>query len=337
MHILGFLTPKEIIKCSAVSRDWQQMCFDGQLWFDLDTQPFYRDIPAEGLVNIVKRAGPFLRDLNLRNCVQLWGRWLPSGFVDACYNLEDLSLRDCHIDHHSMHVLLASNTRLRHINLSNLATVTYTTMETVANHCAQLESLNVDWCTNVNTSGLRLVIEACEELKDLRAGETSGWDDAEILELIFQRNTLEYLLLPGCVSLQDASLAILFEGTTTEINYITGRRIAPPRKLKHINFARCRTISDIGIQALVGNVPELEGLQLSNCKDVTDRSLILLLPTTPLLTHLDVDELDRLSNATLQELARSPCNGNFQHLSISYCEHLGDAGMIPVLRNCPNL
>jgi len=337
MHILGFLTPKEIIRCSAVSKGWQQMCFDGELWKNLDTQPFYRDIPAEGLVNVVKRAGPFLRELNLRNCVQLWEQWLSSGLVEACCNLEDLSLRDCQIDHHSMHVLLASNPRLRHINLSNLEAVTHTTMKTIADHCPQLKSLSVDWCINVDTTGLMLVIEACKGLKDLRAGETDGWDNADILDLMFQRNTLEYLLLPGCPSLQDASLAVLFEGTNTEIDYLTGRRIAPPRKLKHIDFARCRNITDSGIQAMIGNVPELEGLQLSNCKEVTDSSLISLLQTTPLLSHLGIDELDRLSNATLQELARSPCKDNLQYLCISYCEHLGDAGMIPILRNCPNL
>jgi len=341
MHILGFLTPKELVKASAVSKSFSAQCFDGALWFDLDTQSFYRDIPAEGLVNIVKRAGPFLRDLNLRNCVQLWGRWLSSGLVDACCNLEDLSLRDCQIDQQSMHVLLASNTRLRHINLSNLAVVTHTTMKTIADHCPQLESINVDWCINVDTSGLGLIINACKELKEIRAGETGqfgqGWDTTDILDLIFERNTLEYLLIPGCASLQDASLATLFEGTNTEIDYLTGRRIAPPRKLKHINFARCRNISDSGIQAMIGNVPELEGLQLSNCEEVTDDSLVPLLSTTPFLSHLDIDELDRLSNSTLQELARSPCKDNLQNLCISYCEHLGDAGMIPILRNCPNL
>lgn len=337
MHILGMLTPRDIVKCSAVSKTWHKMCFDGQLWFNLDTQDFYKDIPAEGLANIIKQAGPFVKDLNLRNCVQLWEKWQTSGLIDACRNLENLSLQDSGIDRSSIHSFLYQNTNLQHLNLSNLTSVTNKTMQLIAENCPRLEVLNVEWCAKVDTSGLRYIVESCTRLLDLRAGETRGWDDISFLDLIFEKNTLERLTLPGCDSVSDDSLIALFEGSNSEMEYISGRRIAPPRNLKHVNFARCRNITDHGLNAMVDSVPDLEGLQVSKCKQLTDASLRALLPTVPFLTHLDIDELDQLTNATLQELAQSPCKETLQHLCISYCDNLGDAGMLPVVKACQNL
>jgi len=337
MHVLAMLEPKELVRCSAVSKAWHKMCYDGQLWYNLDTQAFYRDIPAEGLANIIKQAGPFAKDLNLRNCVQLWKKWQTSGLIDACRNLENLSLQDSHIDRSSVHSFLHQNINLQHINLSNLKDITNSSMRIIADNCPRLEILNVEWCANVDTRGLRFIIDSCSQLRELRAGETQGWDDISFLDLIFERNTLERLTLPGCESLQDESLAAIFEGSNSETDYTSGRRVAPPRNFKHVNLARCYNITDTGLQSLVNNVPYLEGLQVSKCKELTDASLRALLPTTPFLTHLDIDELDLLTNATLQELAQSPCKKTLQHLCISYCDNLGDSGMLLVVKACQNL
>ncbi|EON69333.1 hypothetical protein W97_08593 [Coniosporium apollinis CBS 100218] len=337
MHILQYLKPKEIIRCSSVSKAWHKMCFDGQLWSNLNTSDFYRDIPADALVNIITSAGPFVRDLNLRGCVQLRERWNAKGLADACRNLENFSLEGCRIDRTSIHCFLLQNTRLVHINLSGLAGATNSAMKIVAQYCPKIEHLNISWCNNIDTRGIRKVVEGCPNLKDLRAGEIRGWDDVEFMHELFKRNTLERLVLMNCDSLTDESLCALIEGTDSEIDFLTGRFIVPPRKLKHLDLTRCRGITDKAIRALSHNVPDLEGLQLSKCHALTDAALTDLLPTTPRLTHLDLEELNELTNATLQALSSAPCKEYLGHLSISYCESLGDAGMIPVLKSCPRL
>ncbi|EOD49150.1 putative f-box domain protein [Neofusicoccum parvum UCRNP2] len=259
IEILSYLKPKEIVRSSSVSKHWYKMCFDGQLWGRLDVSGFYRDIPADALVNIITSAGPFV------------------------------------------------------------------------------EHLNISWCNNIDTRGIRKVIEGCPNLKDLRAGEVRGWDDVDFMSELFKRNTLERLILMNCDSVNDDSLAALVEGVDSEIDVLTGRAIVPPRKLKHLDLTRCRGLTDIGIKKLAYNLPELEGLQLSKCSTLTDNALQTILPTFPSLTHLDLEELDELTNATLQTLAAAPCNAHLSHLSISYCELLGDAGMLPVLKSCNKL
>lgn len=337
MQILRYLSPKEIVRCSSVSKSWHTMCFDGQLWSDLDTTKYYRDIPANALVNIITSAGPFVRDLNLRGCVQLREKWSKNGLIDACRNLENFSLEGCRIDRTSIHCFLLQNPRLVHVNLSGLAGATNAAMKILGSHCPRVEHLNISWCNNIDTRGLRKVVEGCPQLRDLRAGEVRGWDDVDFMFELFKRNSLERLVLKNCDTLNDDSLTALLEGVDSEVDVLTDRPIVPPRRLKHLDLTRCRNISDAGMKSLIGNVPFLEGLQVSKCHGLTDDALVSLLPTCPVLTHLDLEELDGLTNEVLKTLAASPCAPHLRHVTISYCENLGDAGMLPVLKSCPSL
>ncbi|KAI5202732.1 hypothetical protein AUEXF2481DRAFT_39268 [Aureobasidium subglaciale EXF-2481] len=337
IEILSYLEPREVVRCSAVSHQWRRRCLDGQLWSILDTSDFYRDIPANALINIVTSAGPFVRDLNLRGCVQLREKWHTKDLSKACSNLENFSLEGCRIEKTAIHCFLLQNPRLVYINLSGLAGATNSAMKIIAENCPKLEHLNVSWCNNVDTRGLRKVVEACPDLRDLRAGEVHGWDDTEFMQLLFERNSLERLILMNCDSLNDESLAVLMEGQDSEMDYLTGRRIAPSRKLKHLDLTRCRGISDKGLEKCVDRLPEMEGLQLNKCHGITDAVLTSMLNGMPKLTHLDLEELNELSNAVLQSLATAPCAKALRHISISYCENLGDVGMLPVLKNCTNL
>lgn len=337
MEVLTYLTPKEIVRCSRVSKSWHEMCFDGQLWSDMDTAGFYQDIPADALVRIITSAGPFIRDLNLRGCVQLREKWNTRGLSDACKNLENFSLEGCRIDRASIHNFLWSNNRLVHINLSGLAGATNAGLKIMSSNCPKLEYLNVSWCNNIDTRGLLKIVESCPNLKDLRAGEIKGWDDVDFAHELFLKNSLERLILMNCDTLTDASLAVLIEGRDNEIDCLTGRPMVPPRKLKHLDLTRCRGISDQGVRTLINNIPDVEGLQLSKCPGIDDATLSDLLSTTPKLTHLDLEELEGLTNRSMQALANAPCAGRLQHLCISYCENIGDPGMLPVVKSCTSL
>lgn len=337
MQILRYLEPKQVVRCSRVSKSWYAMCFDGQLWSDLDTSNFYRDISANSLVKIITSAGPFVKDLNLRGCVQLREQWTKHGFIDACQNLENFSLEGCRIDRTSIHCFLLQNSRLVHVNLSGLAGATNAAMKILGTHCPRVEVLNISWCNNIDNRGLKHVVEGCPKLRDLRAGEVRGWDDVELMTELFKRNTLETLVLMNCDSLNDDSLTALFEGNDEEIDILTDRPMVPPRRLKHLDLTRCRSITDIGLKSMVNNIPFLEGLHISKCGNLTDDSLVSLFPTMPVLTHLDIEELDNLTNEALKTLAESPCAAHLRHLCISYCENLGDAGMLPTLKACSRL
>jgi F-box and leucine-rich repeat protein 2/20 len=338
VQILSLLTPREIVKCSAISKAWHNICFDGQLWQKLDTTSYYQTVPADALIKIISRAGPFVRDLNLRGCVQLRNKWSVANLAQLCENLQNFSLEGCLIDTANVNDFLSRNNHLVHINLSGLGTVGDKAMKVIARQCPKLQHLNVSWCGSVSTNGIRHVVDSCLDLNDLRAGEVRGWDDVEICTKIFERNTLERLVLTNCDSLTDESLSALMVGVDGEMNYLTGRISCPPRKLRHLDLTRCRNLTDESVQLLAYNVPHLEGLQLAKCANITDSSLTQVLPTLQNLTHLDLEELEGITNASLQAFANdSPSVATLKHLSVSYCEQVGDMGLLPVLRKCAAL
>ena len=115
-------------------------------------------ITADALVHIITAAGPFVRDLNLRGCVQLREQWSKKGLVDACRNLENFSLEGCRIDRTSIHCFLLQNKSLVHVNLSGLAGATNAAMKILATHCPRVEHLNVSWCNNIDARGIRRVV-----------------------------------------------------------------------------------------------------------------------------------------------------------------------------------
>ncbi|RMZ91390.1 hypothetical protein DV736_g1377, partial [Chaetothyriales sp. CBS 134916] len=340
VYILSFLSPKEIIRLCAVSKAWHDMCYDGQLWTSLDCQTYYQQITSDGLIKILLKAGAFVRNLNLRGCVQLRDQWLSLGTRmtnQECRNLENFSIEGCKIERSSIHFFLMRNPKLLHLNMPSMQNINNATMRIIACHCPQLELLNIDWCSQIDTRGLKKVMQSCPNLRDLRASEVRGLDDNDFMLELFQRNTLERLILQHCDSLTDSGLRIMTQGIEPDMDILSDKPMVPPRRLRHLDLCRCRNLTDRGIKSLAHNVPFLEGLRLCQNTTLTDDGLVDLLQTSNRLTHLEVEEVELLTNNVLTTIAKAKCAETLQHLSISYCEQMGDLGTLPLLKACANI
>ncbi|KAJ4356903.1 hypothetical protein N0V85_009534, partial [Neurospora sp. IMI 360204] len=339
IHVLSFLSPKELVRASRVSKEFYDMCYDGQLWTRCDASEFYQQIPAEALAQIIVSAGSFIRDLNLRGCVQLEHHRRAEMVVKASRNLVNATLEGCrNLQRQTLHDLIKRNNRLVNLNLTGLPAVCNTTLRLIAESCPQLEMLNVSWCKHMDAKAIQTVVEGCPKLKDLRVGEVKGFKDLEVAKAIFTTNNLERLVLAGCEDLSDAALQVMMHGVDPEIDVLTNTPMVPPRKLRHLDLSRCNRLTSQGVQALGHLVPELEGLILSGITTLTDSALEPILASTPRLTHLELEDLEELTNSLLSEhLAKAPCASKLEHLSIGYCGNLGDTGMLPVFRACTSL
>lgn len=339
LAIFAHLEPKQLVRASIVSKDFHKMCFDGQLWTCFDASEFYKEIPAESLAKIIMTAGPFVKDLNLRGCIQVEHYKRADLIVKACRNLKNATFEGCrNFQRSTLHSLLKTNERLANLNLTGLVAVTNGTCRIIAQSCPSLEMFNVSWCTHMDARGIKAVILGCPNLRDLRAGEVKGFNNIGLAQDIFETNRLERLVLSGCADITDEALTTMIAGQDPETDILTELPLVPVRKLRHLDLSRCNRLTSVGVKILTGLVPDLEGLQLSGCTALTDNAISTLLGTTPRLTHLDLEELAELTNTVLSEdLARAPCAPILEHLSISYCENLGDTGMLPVIRACTSL
>ncbi|KAI0380913.1 RNI-like protein [Hypomontagnella monticulosa] len=339
VHILSYLRPKELIRVSRVSREFHTFCLDGQLWTHFDATEFYMEIPAEALTRIIVSAGPFVKDLNIRGCLQIEHYKRAEVIVTACKNLINATLEGCrNFQRNTLHNLIRSNEKLANLNLTSMTAVTNSTCKIISQHCPQLETLNVSWCKHMDARGVKMVVLGCPRLRELRAGEVKGFNNIAVAEAIYTTNSLERLVLSGCVDLDDEAFKTMIRGPEPEIDILTDRPIVPPRKLRHLDLSRCSQLTSQAVGTLGYLVPELQGLQLSGCNALTDAALQPILASTPRLTHLELEELSELTNDILSEhLAKAPCAPKLEHLSVSYCEHLSDAGMLPVMKNCVSL
>lgn len=339
VHVFSYLKPKELVQVSRVSKAVYRLCFDGQLWTSFDASEFYQEIPADSLARIIVAAGPFVKNLNLRGCVQVEHYKRTEIVVKACKNLMNATLEGCrNFQMNTLHALLRNNEKLMHLNLTGLAAVSNSSCKIIAESCPQLETFNVSWCEKVEARGIKAVIDACSNLRDLRAGEVRGFDNVAAALSIFKANKLERLVLCGCVELTDEALKVMMHGLNPDIDLLTNRPIVPSRRLRHLDLSRCTRLSSVGVKAIGYSTPDLEGLQLSGCKSLTDEALQPILASTPRLTHLELEDLEHLTNSLLSEhLAKAPCAATLEHLSLSYCEKISDVGMLPVMQKCVRL
>ncbi|OAA48022.1 F-box domain protein [Beauveria brongniartii RCEF 3172] len=337
--IFAHLEPRELVRVSRVSKTFYKFCFDGQLWTSFNASEFYQNIPADSLARIIVAAGPFIKDLNLRGCVQVEHYRRTEAIVKACKNLINATLEGCrNFQKTTLHKLLESNENLVHLNLTGLYAVSNRACQIVADSCPQLESFNVSWCQKVDAKGIKLVVDSCKRLKDLRAGEVTGFDNLETAESIFRTNNLERLVLSGCADLSDEALRIMMHGVDPEIDILTNRPIVPPRNLRHLDVSRCAHLTSAGVRAIGYATPQLQGLQLSGCKTLTDAALEPILASSPRLTLLELEDLGQLTNSLLSEhLVKAPCAASLEHLSLSNCEDIGDTGVLPVMQTCTKL
>lgn len=154
---------------------------------------------------------------------------------------------------------------------------------------------------------------------------------------LWRTNTLKRLHLAACPGLSDDAIRTLVLGPDPEIDPFTNRPSAPPRKLAHLNLSRCTRLTDEALLSLADNVPLLEGLELGGCTALTDVGFTALVPTLGRLSHLDMEECAEITNATLIALARGPSARRLRSLGVSYCENVGDAGVVEVVRKCTAL
>ncbi|CCX05063.1 Similar to F-box/LRR-repeat protein 20; acc. no. Q9CZV8 [Pyronema omphalodes CBS 100304] len=329
IRILSYLSPRQLIGVSSVSKEFHKLCYDGQLWSRLDASEFYDRISAKTLAHLIVTAAPFIKYINLRGCVQLPEQWTIDAVANACRNLQTAVLEDCNFQKKTVHFLLNRNPGLVSINLQGLRKISNSTCKLLGMNCPLLEELNVAFCDGLDGKGLKRIVEGCPRLRDLRANDINI-NDPQLMVALFKANQMDRLILRGCSGMTDEYIRLFCEGENPELDPFTGRA------LFHRENSDTWT-SNHALRYLAGRVPQLRHLDLSGVIHLTDDGLISLLPTVPKLTHLDLEDCSEIGNETLLSLASSPVAAGFQSLGVSNCENIDDAGMIAVLHKCPVL
>lgn len=325
---------RELFKLARVSRSWQNLVFDGQLWTDLDLHSF-PGLPKSTVLRATHIAGPFVRRLNLSGHKHLQAATLTDIANHLCLrdmlsytHLTAINLEGCSaLTTRSLHHLLVRSRFLRALRLKGLAAVTNTTCELLATFCTQLEQLNLSRCPNMDAEGIRCLAQTtlaqreCLRLKELRVSGLKHMDDATMQVLGKAAPRLEVLDLSYVRRLHNSALEAFFavddsfdytssgvelirlnsrqigRDTSNDTAQFYNRRVT---KLRHISISFCILLTDTACSNIAYAVPQLEFLEIAGIgADLKDDGLVRLLETTPHIRRIDLEDATDISDSVL--------------------------------------
>nr|GAT47432.1 predicted protein [Mycena chlorophos] len=331
---------RELVRFSRVSKAWQALVFDGQIWANLDLHAFPL-LPKSLLLRIARSAGSFIQDVNVAGHVSLSSGTLievtdnlsalsvRSGSLPFTY-ITGLNLRGCSsISTRSLHHLLIQSRSLARLCLKGLSAVTNTTCEIIGVYCPNLVALDLGRCPNIDASGLRSLTATFALrgeymlLKELRLSGLKHLDDSALAALGRAAPFLEVLDLSYCRGLHNTAVEALVacgeydsEDPENGIKIVTlnareaGRSVDEGTqfrrritRLRHLILSSCILLTDAACSHLAHAVPKLEYLELAGIgNSLDDDGLIRLLETTPLLSKLDLEDASAITDAVLATL-----------------------------------
>ncbi|KAF8640819.1 hypothetical protein AX17_000468 [Amanita inopinata Kibby_2008] len=334
---------RELFKLSRVSKSWQRLVFDGQLWHDLDLHSF-PGLPEQTLLRLSQIGRSFIQSLNLAGHVQFHPSILFNVTDNLCLTrrfpnstqLTTVNLQGCTLlTTRSLHHLLIQSESLQTLNVKGLCAVTNTTCDILANYCPLITHLNMSRCANMDAEGIKRLAAAAVDrgahlhLKTLRVSGLKNIDDKtmsilgkatphlEVLDLSYSRqlhnSAIEAFVSckakekPDTLGVDVVSLSARAVGRESGDRDQYSRRIT---RLRHISLSYCVLLTDVACSNLAYSVPRLELLEMAGIgSDLKDDGLVRLLRTTPHIRRVDLEDATDLTDAVLSAITPDPVSG----------------------------
>ncbi|KAK0481806.1 hypothetical protein IW261DRAFT_1334115 [Armillaria novae-zelandiae] len=330
---------RELVKLSRVSKSWQMLLSDGQLWRRLDLRSFC-NVPKTLILRLTSVAGPFITSLNFAGHVFLLSTTLTDVTDHLCVQrtssngvlftqLTALSFRGCTmLTIQSLHYLLRCSPALEKLDVKGLHIVTNATCEVLAASCPRLTNLNMSRCPGMDADGIYNLCQAAISRKQtllMRVLRLSGLkyvDDKTMAAVGKACPDLEVLDLSYCRQLHNSALEAFVacgedENLGVETVVLNARQVGRDAgdnnkyrrritQLRHISLSFCFLLTDIACSNLVHSVPRLEFLELAGIgDDLADEGLIRLLNTTPMIRRLDLEDAAQITDAVISAITPS--------------------------------
>lgn len=315
---------RELVRLSRVSKEWQSLCYDGQLWAHCDFTPFATVLPSATLRTILLNSRPCVKTLSLHglealNGSVLVGRSSSSEELHAFpylyptfSSLATLDLRGCHnVSEADLIDLLTLSPELKSLNLKGSRVATIYTLDAIRNKIEALEELDVSRCwqlrfLDIDKFIISLSPRQRQALKTLRIAGlpmASGYLLQHIPDCL---PDLECLDLMGCswIGMRDFQEYVAALGDR-------------PSSLRHLVVSSCTGLTPEALELLVGRCPEMRVFEAANLEAVfyldPPPTLSRLVRSMPKLERIDLDGSGRyggVEDRLLHELIPGACRGS---------------------------
>ncbi|CAN6475966.1 unnamed protein product [Victoria cruziana] len=268
-----------------------------------------------------------------------------TGWKDAiCTGLNRISLSWCKTKMNNLVLSLAP----KFINLQtlilrqNMPQLNDEAVEAVANHCRDLQHLDLSKSLKLTDRALYAVASGCQNLLKLNISGCSSFGDNALACLASRCRKLKHLNLCGCVrAASDKALQAIADNCN---------------QLQSLNLGWCEEVGDVGVTSLARGCPDLRALDLCGCVLITDDSVIALANGCHRLRSLGLYYCQNITDRAMYSLANSRYVGKqglwesvmndshgegLMNLNISQCTALTPPAVqavcdsFPALHTCP--
>lgn len=271
--------------------------FEGRL----SLTPIKNFLTDARLLAIVSVMGPSIEVLNLTDCHLLTSHGVLAAWI-RCPNLIKVSLQGCwNLDDLALSTVSRSACKdtLRELNLSHCFRITAKGLELLGP--LQLTRLDLSYCKGIDDRTWPILTQFASTLKSLKLRRCLGITDASV-EGAFgvQFNELEYVDLSECPFLTDSSISTLLSvapnirslliafNTSVSGTFLIHHSYLP--KLKVLDISRmAESVSADFCDRIVKCCPNLERINLNDCTQIDDDTILNLTDSLNNLSELNVD------------------------------------------------
>lgn len=335
----------ELMKLTRVSRTWQSLLLDGQLWTSLNSS-ILGDMSNASLLRLTQSAGPFIKHLNLEHAPEISSSLVVAmtSSKDAkkskeaiqhrsmmniptlantrtirLLSLTNLNLKGCrYINTRALDTILLRLPSLLYLNISNLDSVTNDTCLLLGSCRANLLTLDISRCFNMSSKGLVGFIQAAQGAlydKALFSPTMQPYERQESIVL-----PLQELRAAGCSDVNGLLMKLIGENLCL---------------LKVLDLSYCADLNDEGISALVAH----PGPEDNSSKIITKNYFQMATSHGSSTSGPFVTLTPRQAGGDIQsdQVHHRRLLGSLKHISFSSCRKLTDRSCIYLAYAVPNL
>ncbi|GJQ09752.1 hypothetical protein GpartN1_g1543.t1 [Galdieria partita] len=261
------------------------------------------------------RTIPCLKNLSIACCDKISGSGLEQIFCSK--HLEFLNLSGCSRITSDALSHICSLTNLKQLKLRHCSRIDNRALEHIG-HLTNLETLELYECVKIDDEGLKY-LQKCTQIRYLCLSGTCISADgiASLAEMYMPH--LESLHLTRCSNLVGSQFSFLL------------RRLSKNMKRLQLRYLHC--VDEEVLRAISESFPQLESLNLTDCRQVTDKAISFL----DNLSSLSVLKLAGTSVSDEGILRITQVLNRISELDISSCSLFSDKATSHILNNVEHL
>ncbi|XP_064145976.1 F-box and leucine-rich repeat protein 13 isoform X2 [Loxodonta africana] len=344
LQIFFYLTIRDMLVCSQVSRSWLLMTQMSSLWNAIDFSTMKSMAIDKYITSTLQRWRLNVLRLNFRGCL-LKPKTLKS--VSHCRNLQELNVSDCPtLTDESMRHISEGCPGVLYLNLSNTG-ITNRTMRLLPRNFHNLQNLSLAYCRKFTDKGLQYLNlgKGCHKLTYLDLSGCTQISVQGFRNIANSCSGIMHLTINDMPTLTDKCVKALVEKCSriTSVVFIGAPHISDCAfkalstcNLRKIRFEGNKRITDSCFKFIDKHYPNIRHIYMVDCKGLTDGSLKSL-SVLKQLTVLNLANCVGIGDVGLKQLLDGPVSTKIRELNLNNCIHLGDASIVRLSERCPNL